>query len=97
MNIAAVGNLADEAERSNRPKGRFIEVDGVRLHYVEHGSGVPVVLLHGNGSMLEGFGSSGLIDLAAKDFRVIASIGPASVTVCGRAAPCGRRSNKRSS
>src|ERR1700744_1615862 len=64
--------LADKAERSNPPKGRFVEVDGVRLHYVEYGSGVPVVLLHGNGTMLEDFGSSGLIDLAAKDYRVLA-------------------------
>jgi len=27
--------------------GRFIEVDGVRLHFEEHGSGPPVVFIHG--------------------------------------------------
>ena len=27
--------------------GRFVEVEGVRLHYVERGSGEPVLLLHG--------------------------------------------------
>ena len=32
----------------------------------------PLVLLHGNGSMIEDFQSSGLIDLAAKKYRVIA-------------------------
>ena len=31
-----------------------------------------MVLLHGNGSMIEDFQSSGLIDLAAKNYRVIA-------------------------
>ena len=53
------------------PEGRFLEVNGVRLHYVERGEGDAVVLLHGNGSMMQDFKSSGLIDLAAKDYRVI--------------------------
>ena len=64
--------LAKKAERRNPPKGRFVTVDGVRLHYVERGLGTPLVLLHGNGSMIEDFQSSGLIDLAAKKYRVIA-------------------------
>ena len=51
--------------------GRFLDVNGVRLHYVERGTGDAVVLLHGNGSMIQDFESSGLIDLAAKDFRVV--------------------------
>jgi pimeloyl-ACP methyl ester carboxylesterase len=64
--------LAQKAERRNPPLGRFITVNGVRLHYVERGTGIPLVLLHGNGSMIEDFQSSGLIDLAAKKYRVIA-------------------------
>ena len=64
-------HLAKKAERDNPPAGRFLNVDGVRLHYVERGSGEPLVLLHGNGSMIEDFESSGLIDLAAKNYRVI--------------------------
>src|SRR5689334_6995540 len=64
--------LAQRSERRNPPIGRFITVDGVRLHYVERGTGTPLVLLHGNGSMIEDFQSSGLIDLAAKKYRVIA-------------------------
>jgi pimeloyl-ACP methyl ester carboxylesterase len=64
--------LAKKAERRNPPIGRFITVEGVRLHYVERGTGTPLVLLHGNGSMIEDFQSSGLIDLAAKKYRVIA-------------------------
>jgi pimeloyl-ACP methyl ester carboxylesterase len=63
--------LANKAERDNPPAGRFLEVNGVRLHYVERGSGDPLVLLHGNGSMIQDFESSGLIDLAAKNYRVI--------------------------
>ena len=64
--------LARKAERRNPPRGRFIEVQGVRLHYVERGTGPPLVLLHGNGSMIEDFQSSGLIELAARKYRVIA-------------------------
>jgi len=64
--------LAQKAERRNPPVGRFVSVYGVRLHYVERGSGPPLVLLHGNGSMIEDFQSSGLIDLATKKYRVIA-------------------------
>ncbi len=64
--------LAQKAERRNPPLGRFVTVDGARLHYVERGTGTPLVLLHGNGSMIEDLQSSGLIDLAAKKYRVIA-------------------------
>jgi pimeloyl-ACP methyl ester carboxylesterase len=64
-------HLAKKAERDNPAAGRFLDVNGVRLHYVERGSGEPLVLLHGNGSMIEDFESSGLIDLAANHYRVI--------------------------
>jgi pimeloyl-ACP methyl ester carboxylesterase len=71
---SAIANhqLAKRAERRHPPAGSFIEVDGVRLHYVERGEGPPLVLLHGNGSMIADFDSSGLIDLAARSHRVIA-------------------------
>lgn len=64
--------LAAAAERRNPPKGKFVEVDGVRLHYVEQGRGEPLVLLHGNGSMIQDFASSGLIETASKRYHVIA-------------------------
>src|ERR1700736_1640992 len=71
--ISALVNrhLAKKAEHDNPPTGRFLKIDGVRLHYVERGAGEPLVLLHGNGSMIQDFESSGLIDLAAKNYRVI--------------------------
>jgi pimeloyl-ACP methyl ester carboxylesterase len=78
LGFAAVANTlrAREAERSNPPTGRFVTVDGVRLHYVtrgDTGDGRPVlVMLHGNGSMVQDFLTSGLIDLAARRYRVIA-------------------------
>lgn len=48
-----VNRRAAQAERTYLPKGRFVTADGVRLHYVERGSGPPVVFLHGNGAMVE--------------------------------------------
>lgn len=67
-----VQTRARRAERDNPPWGRFVDVDGVRLHYVDRGRGEPLVLLHGNGSMSREFEISGLIDEAARRFRVIA-------------------------
>jgi pimeloyl-ACP methyl ester carboxylesterase len=64
-------HLAKKAREKNPPSGHFLDVDGVRLHYVERGQGNPLLLLHGNGSMIQDFESSGLITLAAKNHRVI--------------------------
>lgn len=71
---AAVVNhrLARRAERDNPPIGQFVDIDGVRLHYVDRGEGEALVLLHGNGSMVEDFLTSGLLDAAARSYRVIA-------------------------
>jgi pimeloyl-ACP methyl ester carboxylesterase len=60
------------AEAQTPPAGTFIEVDGVRLHYVDRGTGPVVVLLHGNGVMLQDFEVSGVLSLAAERHRVIA-------------------------
>src|SRR5882757_9821526 len=60
------------AEAHHRPVDGFITVDGARLHYFEKGRGTPVVLLHGNGSMIGDFVSSGITERAATGHRVIA-------------------------
>lgn len=60
-----------QAEADNPPVGRFVEVDGVRLHYMERGEGEPLVMLHGDGSLIQDFMSSGLVDMAARKYRVI--------------------------
>jgi pimeloyl-ACP methyl ester carboxylesterase len=71
--IAVANHLvARRTERRNPPQGRFVEVDGIRLHYLEKGSGRPIVLLHGNGTMAEDFVLSGVFDTLARSHRVIA-------------------------
>ena len=63
---------ARRAELANPPKGRFVTAGGVRLHYIEQGSGRPIVFLHGNGAMVEDLLISGVIDRAARHYRAIA-------------------------
>lgn len=59
------------AKASSPVKGRHVTVDGVRLHYVERGGGMPVVLLHGSGAQIRDFEASGLVDRLARRYRVI--------------------------
>jgi pimeloyl-ACP methyl ester carboxylesterase len=61
-----------QAEQARPPPGRFVEVDGLPVHYIARGKGRPVVLLHGNGTMAEDFLICGLVDQLAKQYRVIA-------------------------
>jgi pimeloyl-ACP methyl ester carboxylesterase len=63
---------AKRAEEANPPRGSFIEVGGVRLHYLEKGTGPLVVLLHGNATMAQDWVASGVFDALAKTNRVIA-------------------------
>jgi pimeloyl-ACP methyl ester carboxylesterase len=69
---AFVHQRAWQAERRSPPRGRFVEIEGVRLHYVERGEGPPLVMLHGQGSMVEELALSPLFALAASRYRVIA-------------------------
>ncbi|RSV45430.1 alpha/beta hydrolase [Sphingomonas sp. ABOLE] len=60
------------AEAETPPAGSFVDVDGMRLHYVDRGEGPAVVLLHGNGVTLQDYEASGVLGLAAAQNRVIA-------------------------
>jgi pimeloyl-ACP methyl ester carboxylesterase len=74
LGVTALWNYAQarRAEREHPPLGRFVEVDGVRLHYVDRGQGRPVVLLHGNMMLVEDWALSGVLDMAAARHRVLA-------------------------
>ncbi|KAA3452300.1 alpha/beta hydrolase [Mesorhizobium sp. SARCC-RB16n] len=52
--------------------GRVMEIDGLCLHFIEAGTGMPLILLHGNGSMAQDFKSSGIFDQLAKTHHVLA-------------------------
>lgn len=61
---------ARQAEARVPPLGRFVDVGGTRLHYVDRGQGPVIVMVHGLSGNLRNFHA--LIDRLAKDHRVIA-------------------------
>lgn len=60
------------AERRHPPMGRFFDIDGTTLHFVEQGSGPELVLIHGNATSIADWRASGLLDRLARSHRVIA-------------------------
>lgn len=78
VNAVAVALATRRAERRHPPRGRFVTVDGLRLHYLEDGpatvpgSDAPaVLLLHGNGATTADMAASGLLGRLARRHRVI--------------------------
>src|SRR3954469_16580738 len=59
------------AERRHPPKGSFLVVDGVRLHYSDRGEGSPVVLIHGNAVTGDDWNTSGVAEKLLRRHRVI--------------------------
>lgn len=60
------------AERQHPPTGRFVNVDGVTLHYLDRGpkDGRPVVFLHGNGILADDWSLS-ILGKAAERRRCV--------------------------
>jgi pimeloyl-ACP methyl ester carboxylesterase len=58
-------------ETAYSPPGQFVTVDGVRLHYVRHGVGKPVVFIHGSLGSVYDFTMS-ILDRAAQEYQAIA-------------------------
>jgi pimeloyl-ACP methyl ester carboxylesterase len=68
---------ARQVEIANPPRGRFLELDGCRIHYFDEGAGPPLLLIHGLGGQLGNF-TYALAGRLAKEFRVIAVDRPGS-------------------
>jgi pimeloyl-ACP methyl ester carboxylesterase len=76
--VTALGALAlvnraaaRRAERDHPPRGTFLEVDGVRLHYTDRGAGQPIVLIHGNVVSGDDYDTSGVAERLLETHRII--------------------------
>ncbi len=76
--VALIGALAlysifaaRQVEQDYPPIGQFVEANGLRLHYLEAGTGPPIVLVHGASTNARDFKASLLPGLAEKH-RVLA-------------------------
>ena len=60
-----------QVEHDYPPIGRFVDVAGLRLHYIDTGQGAPVVLVHGASTTLRDFTAS-LVPGLSLHHRVLA-------------------------
>jgi pimeloyl-ACP methyl ester carboxylesterase len=63
--------IARRAEKAVPPAGKFVTVDGNRIHYVERGEGRPILFIHGLGGTLHHF-LYPLFDKLGPGYRLIA-------------------------
>lgn len=68
---ALVHHQARRAEQRHHAPGRFIHIEGVRLHYRLTGEGPAVLLLHGNTGHGNDFDAAGLVRRLARDHQVL--------------------------
>lgn len=61
---------ARKVEAALPPEGRFIDVDGNRIHYLDVGSGPAILLVHGLGGQMRNF-TYGVVERLRGRFRVV--------------------------
>ncbi len=60
-----------QSEKKYPPAGQFVEVNGIRMHYVRQGAGRPIVFIHGSFGSLYYFTKS-IFNIAAREYEVLA-------------------------
>ncbi|WP_454726168.1 MULTISPECIES: alpha/beta fold hydrolase [Cupriavidus] len=68
--VAFTAVIARKVEKALPPRGKFIEIDGARLHYIDQGQGPVIVMVHGLGGQTGNF-SYALLERLTPHFRVI--------------------------
>jgi pimeloyl-ACP methyl ester carboxylesterase len=61
---------ARRVEKALPPRGRFIDVDGARIHYLDEGAGQVLLFIHGLAGQMHNFTHS-LLARLSRDFRVV--------------------------
>jgi pimeloyl-ACP methyl ester carboxylesterase len=64
------GWTARRVEKALPPLGRFVDIDGGRIHYLEQGSGPTLLLIHGLGGQMRNFTHS-LLERLKNNYRMI--------------------------
>jgi pimeloyl-ACP methyl ester carboxylesterase len=62
--------IGRRVEKTLPPQGRFVDVDGARIHYVEMGQGPTIVMIHGLSGQTRHF-TYALADRLSQDFRIV--------------------------
>lgn len=75
--IAFTAFTARRVEKALPPRGKFLELDGARIHYLDKGSGPAIVLVHGLGGQMGNF-AYGVFEQLTNEFRVVAIDRPGS-------------------
>jgi pimeloyl-ACP methyl ester carboxylesterase len=68
---------ARKVEKNLPPRGRFIDIDGARIHYLDEGAGPVLLLVHGLCGQMHNFTYS-LLGKLKDDFRVVIPDRPGS-------------------
>src|SRR5262245_17393040 len=68
--VAATTYGAGYGQQKQEAKGKYAEVNGLKMYYEIHGSGQPLVLLHGAFGFAEGWGA--MLPTLTKTHQVIA-------------------------
>ena len=75
--VFATRKIAARAEKMVPPSGKFIDIDGNRIHYAEAGKGRAIVFIHGLGAQFHQFRHP-LFDKLSGDYRLVALDRPGS-------------------
>jgi pimeloyl-ACP methyl ester carboxylesterase len=68
--VIFTARTAQQVERQMPPRGHFIEIDGAHIHYVDEGSGPPLLMVHGLAGQMHNFTHS-LLERLKHDYRVV--------------------------
>jgi len=75
--VAFTALTARRVEKALPPRGKFLELDGARIHYLDKGSGPAILLVHGLGGQMGNF-AYGVVERLMNEFRVVVIDRPGS-------------------
>lgn len=87
--VLFTGHTARRVGAALPPLGRFVEVGGARVHYLERGSGPTLLLIHGLGASMRVFTHS-VLDRLADEFHVVLMERPGSGESTRETGACAR-------